>query len=406
MIATGARRGHWAARTWLKVTVSAITAGLFTVVATPIPRAAVALTARPAAEEPAGNNVGGSVAVSGSTVLIGASGVNGFRGAAYVDVNTRNGWRRQATLSGTASFAGFGFSVAVQSTAADTFAIVGAIGSPGSQNNGTAYVYTRSGRKWHRTATLTDPHADRNEAFGWSMATTTTTAVISAYDANGVTGAVCIFGRSGNTWHFEATLTPPAPAPLGDAFGWSEAILGQTVVIGALGPTTSPGAAYIYARSGDTWRLEATLADPGHRASDLFGTGVAVANSTVAVGAAGAHGNRGAVYLFRHVGQRWLLSGSLTEPAARSGDWFGTAVAMSGLRLLIGASRKGQKRCGAAYDYGLARNKWRFRTQVINPGCANGDDFGDKLALSGRTAVIGAPGKARNTGAAYVVTVP
>jgi FG-GAP repeat len=79
---------------------------------------------------------------------------------------------------------------------------------------------------------------------------------------------------------------------------------------------------------------------------------------------------------------------------------------MSGPRLLIGASRKGQKRCGAVYDYGLIRNKWRFKTQVVNPGCTGGDDFGDKLALSGTTAAIGAPGKHASAGAAYVVTVP
>ena len=74
--------------------------------------------------------------------------------------------------------------------------------------------------------------------------------------------------------------------------------------------------------------------------------------------------------------------------------------------MLIGASRKGQRRCGAAYDYVLTDNKWQFKTQVINPDCTSGDDFGDKLALSGTTAVIGAPGKDDNTGAAYVVTVP
>ncbi len=349
-----------------------------------------------------GSNIGGSVAISGSTVLIGASGANGSRGAAYVDVNPGNGWRRQATLSGTASVTAFGFSVAVQSTPADTFAIVGAI----LQGNGTAHVYTRSGRTWHRTATLTDPHAVSHEAFGWSMAASTTTAVISAYEANGVTGAVCIFGRSGNAWHLEARLTPPAPAPDGDAFGWSMAISGETIVIGALGPTTSPGAVYVYTRSGKTWHLQATLADPGDRAADLFGTGVAIVGSTIAVGSAGARGNRGAVYLFHRSRQHWSPSGTLTEPAARAGDWFGTAVAMSGSRLLIGASRKGRKQCGAAYDYGLTRNKWRFKTQVINPGCTSGDDFGDHLALSGTTAVIGSPGKHTDVGAAYVVTVP
>ena len=389
----------------IKVTAAAIAALLFAALATPAPLAAAGLTTRRGAHEPRANDVGGSVAVSGSTVLIGAPGESDFRGSANVDVNPGNGWRKQATLRGSVNDGSFGFSVAVQSTRALTFGIVGATG-PVGQANGTAYVYTRSGRAWRHTATLTDPQAVSNEAFGWSMAASTTTAVISAYDANGVTGAVAIFGRSGNTWHFETRLTPPAPAPAGDAFGWTMAISGDTIVVTALGPTTSPGAAYVYTRSGNNWRLAATLSDPGGLASDLYGTGAAIVGSAIAIGAAGAHGNRGVVYLYHRTKRHWSLSGVLTDRTAHAGDWFGTAVAMSGPRLIVGASRKGQQRCGSVYFYELIRGKWKYKNQVINPNCVSGDDFGDKLALSGTTAVIGAPGKDHNAGAAYVATVP
>jgi hypothetical protein len=45
------------------------------------------------------------------------------------------------------------------------------------------------------------------------------------------------------------------------------------------------------------------------------------------------------------------------------------------------------------------------RAEILNPGCAIGDDFGNAVALSGRTAIIGAPGADKGNGQVYVTTV-
>src|SRR5579863_502066 len=126
MTATEARPEQRVIRVRAKIAASA--AVLFTAFATPVPFASARMPAElagsqapPGTERPMGNDIGGSVAISGSTVLIGASGSGDFRGAAYVDVNPGNGWRRQATINGPENLADFGFSVAVQSTKAGAF---------------------------------------------------------------------------------------------------------------------------------------------------------------------------------------------------------------------------------------------------------------------------------------------
>jgi hypothetical protein len=74
--------------------------------------------------------------------------------------------------------------------------------------------------------------------------------------------------------------------------------------------------------------------------------------------------------------------------------------------VLIGAPRKGEPRFGAAYDFAVSGTTWREKAQVTNPGCASGDEFGSAVALSGRTAIIGAELKHKNdAGAVYVLRI-
>ena len=91
----------------------------------------------------------------------------------------------------------------------------------------------------------------------------------SAFDA----GAAYVFVRSGTTWTQQAYLKA-SNTGADDRFGWSVAVAGDTVVVGAINEesnatgvngnqadnsATNAGAAYLFVRSGTTWTQQAYL---------------------------------------------------------------------------------------------------------------------------------------------------
>jgi len=94
---------------------------------------------------------------------------------------------------------------------------------------------------------------------------------------------------------------------MGDRFGWSVAVSGTRVVVGAGGDdtgATNAGSAYVYDLAGATPTMPmATLNHPNSAVNDFFGSSVAVDGATVIVGAFGVNGaaDRGAAYIFAPV---------------------------------------------------------------------------------------------------------
>jgi len=90
------------------------------------------------------------------------------------------------------------------------------------------------------------------------------------------------------------------------------------------------------------------------------------------------------------------------------GDNFGWGVAISGARVLVGAPVKDENHasCGTAYEFVHVGRSWPERSEVADPGCSVHDYFGDSVALSGQSAIIGAPGTRKLTGAVYELTLP
>jgi len=81
----------------------------------------------------------------------------------------------------------FGYSVSISSDG--NTAIVGAINEDGTggNNDGAAYVFTRSGSVWTQQQKLTASDAEDNDQFGWSVAVSSngTTAIVGAYVEGG-----------------------------------------------------------------------------------------------------------------------------------------------------------------------------------------------------------------------------
>jgi hypothetical protein len=243
-----------------------------------------------ASDGAANDFLGLSVAVSGDTAVIGADGDddNGSdSGSAYVFIRSGSTWVQQAKLTASdgASSDFFGYSVAVDGSTT----VIGAYGdSDNGANSGAAYVFIRSGSSWMQQARLTATGGAAYHYFGYSVAVDGDTAVIGAFgdgDNGSKSGSAYVFIRNGNSWVEQAKLTASDGAD-NDYFGNSVAVDGDTAVIGADGDDdygSNSGSAYVFGRSGNNWVQEAKLTAPDGTSGDYFGNSVAVDSGTAAV---------------------------------------------------------------------------------------------------------------------------
>eukprot|EP00592_Proboscia_alata_P002600 CAMPEP_0194377640 /NCGR_PEP_ID=MMETSP0174-20130528/32178_1 /TAXON_ID=216777 /ORGANISM="Proboscia alata, Strain PI-D3" /LENGTH=556 /DNA_ID=CAMNT_0039159139 /DNA_START=76 /DNA_END=1746 /DNA_ORIENTATION=+ len=231
---------------------------------------------------------GGSVALDGNTVIIGARGGGNDVGAAYVFVRNESKWEFQERMVAHDTFFGnrFGTSVALDG---DT-AVIGA--------DNAVYIFTRKGSKWTYIQKLDD---SSNDKFGRHVALDTDIAVVGAI------GSAIVYVRSGAEWALRQKLLAK---DLGTSFEYSiasiVAIEGTTIVL-HFPVYDVANSAYIYTRtgSGSKWTVAANLTANYLVDSDEFGSSVALSESTVMVGAPGLpegdDSSQGSVYTMDHV---------------------------------------------------------------------------------------------------------
>ena len=224
-------------------------------------------------------SVSGDTVVVGSPFeFSNATGVNGDpsdnsatnSGAAYVFVRNGTNWTQQAYLkaSNTETWDGFGSSVAVSGNTVvvgATYEDSNARGVNGNQSDnsadtsGAAYVFVRNGTNWSQQAYLKASNADMYDNFGSSVSVSGDSVVVGAFfeasSARGVngnqtnnsayeSGAAYVFVRNGTAWSQQAYLKA---SNTGADFGYAVAVSGGTVVVGAYrGGDTGGGAAYLF----------------------------------------------------------------------------------------------------------------------------------------------------------------
>ena len=241
------------------------------------------------------DNFGWSVAISGTRVVAGAyfddtDATNA--GSAYVyEVSSGTPTVPVATLNNPSPVAEdyFGGSVAISGARV----VVGAQGdNTNAGDAGSAYVYDlTSGTPTMPVATLNNPSPAGNDYFGFSVAISSTRVVVGAvYDDTGATAAgnAYVYDLSSGTPTLPAvTLNNPSPA-VSDWFGRSVAISGTRVVVGVMWDDTGAddsGSSYVYDLLSSTPTVPvATLANPNPGVNDQFGYSVAVDGSTIAIG--------------------------------------------------------------------------------------------------------------------------
>jgi uncharacterized repeat protein (TIGR02543 family) len=208
------------------------------------------------------DNFGASVALSGDTVVVGARGDDSSKGSAYVFVRPAGVWATTSTYTArlTASdgvaWDNFGYSVAI--TISGDTVVVGAYSD--DSEKGSAYVFVRPVGGWvdmTETAKLTASDGEAGDRFGYSVAISGDTVVVGAYGDdignNDNQGSAYVFVRPGGGWATTSTYTARLTASDGaawDHFGASVAISGDTVVVGAYGDDSGKGSAYIFGNLG------------------------------------------------------------------------------------------------------------------------------------------------------------
>jgi len=310
----------------------------------------------------------------------------------------------------------FGSSVALSGDTALVGAPTAVIGFNGLRiTAGAAYVFTRSGTVWSQQAKLTAASANFSFLFGSSVALSGDTALIGGINSSGQ-GVAYVFTRSGTVWSQQAKLT--ASDGTADDGGFLVALSGDTALIGVsnktVGSNSKQGAAYVFTRSGAAWSQQAKLTASDGAADNYFGCSVALSGDTALIGAynktVGSNESQGATYLFTRSGTAWSQQQELTASDGAAGDWFGNSVALSGDTALVGADSKtvgSNFRQGAAYVFTRSGTAWSQQTELI----VSGRRVGSSVALSGDTALVGAYSKTADftslegpEGAAYLFT--
>ena len=301
----------------------------------------------------------------------------------------------------------FGFSVAL--SADGNTALVGAQGGTGpvdTQVPGTAYIFTRSEGVWSQQAMLTASDRQVGDHFGVSVALSDSgdTALIGAYvddvGANTNQGSAYVYQRSGNAWTEQAHLTS-TDAAAGDYFGRSVALSadGSMALIGAdmktIGANTAQGAAYIFTRASTTWSQQTRLTDINGGGYEWFGVGAALSadGQTALVGADGT-----GAFVFTASGGIWTQQALLTDGSAYLGWGNSIALSADGNTALV----------EDGFTFTRHSGSWIAGERLLADDSPSG--FGSAVALSGDAslALIGASyatiGANQSQGAAYFFT--
>jgi hypothetical protein len=289
-------------------------------------------------------------------------------------------------------------------------------------------------------------NTNAEDLFGFGVALSGDTLVVGApqerSSATGVNGnqadnsannagAVYVFTRSGGNWTQQAYLKA-SNTNASDGFGWSVAIAGDTIGVGApfessnatgvngnQADNSAPGAGavYVFTRSGGTWSQQAYLKASNTEAGDNFGINLTLSGDTLAVGAyeedsdaTGVGGDQtnnnrpgsGAVYVFTRSGVTWAQQAYVK--ASNAGGLFGYSLSLSGDTLAVAAPWENSNatgingnqadtsapEAGAVYVFTRTAGVWTQQAYLKGSNTEAGDRFGQGLALDDDTIAAGA----------------
>jgi len=366
---------------------------------------------------------GYSVAACGDTVVVGGNtgdlSSSEDAGSAYVFSHTAGSWTQTQKLvaSDKAAYDEFGTSVSVS---ADTIVVGAPLEEalpnpnplPEAYNSGAVYVFSPSlGGSWTHTQKLSLVSGRQDENFGYDVAVEGDVLVVGTNIRDGLVGAAYVFKRPSGQWLLDTALTPSVQTA-DDRFGYSVAVSGDIVVVGAprgSGLTFLSGCAYVFERQFSIWVEVAHLYAADGAAGDHFGSSVSVSGATVVIGSYmddNIGNNAGAAYVFaRHSsGGAWVQTQQLLAADGSAYSGFGFSVAISGDNIAVGAANDSGAQ-GSTYTFSNISGTWSQTAKLVATNGSGGDAKGYDVGLSCSTLVMGAPASMSSNGFAYVTTL-
>lgn len=388
-----------------------------------------------------------AVAAADSTFFIGAqmqdvdfNGLNYLNSAGAVYVLQENlgggltwGQRQKLVLLDVVPDQYFGYSVAIDGD----YAVAGvrndfsdAAGQNHQMEAGSAWILKNENGLWTPIKKLVASDRNSFDHFGGAVAISGETVVVGASweaeDASGSNtlanaGSAYIFsknqGGAGN-WGQVKKITAPIRA-VGDVFGYSVAISGNTVVVGAYqededaaeaNPIPNAGAAYVFYKDqggAGNWGLVKKIIATDRVKDDQFGLAVDIDFNTIVVGAAsGDYGstNSGAAYIYskdQGGSNNWGQLKKIGANDRAAYDFFGSSVAISGNTIAIGAYGEDEDASGGAFLSGAGAayiflkdqnglDAWGQLAKLVAGDRASSDMFGMAIALDDTIVVVSA----------------
>jgi hypothetical protein len=360
----------------------------------------------------AGDFFGMPIAISGRTLVVGATGDDGAaanQGSVRVFIRTGGVWTEQQTLTASdgAPNDGFGGAVAINgntlivgASSANVKEVAASGATTTRANAGAVYVFVERGGLWTQEQKLLASDRVANDLFGTSVSFQGDTLIVGAMGVDGNRGAAYVFTRNGAVWTEQQKLAASdrtVPSFPFDTFGRFLVLGGDTLVIGTprngIGGPTPPGAAYVFVRSNDIWaeRQKLTAGDDGQ--TNRFGNAIVLVGDTLVVASPGANNDRGAAYVFvRDTFGVWNQRQKVTASDGLAGDNFGSSLALRGGALLVGAAGDdvgASNNQGSAYVFGLADGAWIEQQKLTTSDGATGDGLGFSVAINGNQLLVG-----------------
>ncbi|MCY4572049.1 MAG: hypothetical protein OXF01_04540, partial [Gemmatimonadetes bacterium] len=241
---------------------------------------------------------------------------------------------------------------------------------------GAVYVYRKAGGEWRESAVLRAPDAERADGFGTLLAKSGNTLFIGQRG-----GPIHVFERSGaGAWRATGMVEGDDITGLEPDCRW-DGFCGTDFGLGL-------------AADGDWLLVGVTGAAAGPRGRP---------------GAQQEEAPQGVVHVYqRGTSGQWMRSGQLQRDDGTAGDGFGAVMAFTQHGLLVAAPNwngdgSDQERTGRVYHYNLVDGSWEM-AGVLESAAASNANFGTALAASGDRLLVGAPGASSSRGAVYAHT--
>lgn len=333
---------------------------------------------------------GEAVALDGERAIVGASWADNPQsnsGAAYLH-NAVTG-AHLLELVWTSSVPGgqlandrFGSSVGISGSKC-------VVGAPGTATGGAAYIFDTATGTQITELKPSDLHY--YDDFGDSVAISGELVVVSSPkdDDNGLnSGSAYLFDATSGT---ELAKLVASDGTSDDNFGYALAINGNTIVVGTpyTYGTVFSGAVYLF--DAITFAQTAKLFPSDGAGHDQFGLSVAISGTTIIIGAPGVDDNgsfSGAAYLFDATTGAELAK--LRASDGDADDYFGNSVAISGNTAIVGAPGDDDNGSYSGSVYLFDITTGAEIAKLLSSDGAAGDKFGRAVAISGTTALVGA----------------